>query len=337
MKIIIPSYEPDEQLIQVVTTIKTALPKADIIIVNDGSAPHYDGYYHQTLKQGVYLLQHDTNRGKGAALKTAFTYLLENSRASQEAIVTIDSDGQHLVSDMLKVADAIQGKERTLVLGARAFVGKVPFRSRFGNRLTASLFKMVAGQNITDTQTGLRAFSADLLPWLMSLEGERFEYEFNMLLEARKADVTLLEVPIETIYIEENKRSHFRPIVDSLRIYAPFLKFLAASVIATLIDASLFFILMIVTKNLLASVVIARILSSVTQFYLNATHVFKKESRTVRSMVRYGGLVIFLLACHYVMLQQLISIGVGLVLAKLMTEALLFLLSYRVQQTVVFS
>ena len=125
---------------------------------------------------------------------------------SAQPIVTVDSDGQHLIKDIVRVAKATEENPSHLILGARAFVGKVPARSRFGNKVTAGLFRLVTGQKITDSQTGLRGMSTDLIPWLLNLDGNRFEYEFNMLLGSQKVrSPNLRKSPIETVYLEENK------------------------------------------------------------------------------------------------------------------------------------
>lgn len=327
MYIIIPAYEPDKRLIQVVQDITIKLPKARIIVVNDGSGPGYNDYYDETAFIGATVLTHPINKGKGAALKTAFAHIQEEvvgQHLSAQPIVTVDSDGQHLIKDIVRVAKAIEENPSHLVLGARTFVGKVPARSRFGNK-------------VTDTQTGLRGMSTDLIFWLLNLDGNRFEYEFNMLLEAKKSGHQISEVPIETVYLEENKSSHFRPIRDSIRIYSPFLKFSGTAVLASVIDATALFVLFALTKNLLLSVVLARVISASSQCLLNANVVFNPTSSLFRSSVRYFMLVLVLLACNYFLLSSLVAIGLGLVLAKLVTETLLFLVSYRVQHNVVFA
>mgnify|MGYP000220025661 CR=1 FL=1 len=143
MYIIIPAYEPDKRLIQVVQDITIKLPKARIIVVNDGSGSSYNDYYDETAFIGATVLTHPVNKGKGAALKTAFAHIQEevvSQHLSAQPIVTVDSDGQHLIKDIVRVAKTIEENPSHLVLGARAFVGKVPARSRFGNKVTAGLF-----------------------------------------------------------------------------------------------------------------------------------------------------------------------------------------------------
>ncbi|MBM7636259.1 glycosyltransferase [Streptococcus saliviloxodontae] len=335
MYIIIPSYEPDHRLVQVVTDIRRALPQANIILVNDGSGASYHYYFKQCAQLGVHLLEHPQNLGKGAALKTAFAFIKDH-KSQSTPIITVDSDGQHLIKDIIKVAEVSQKHPRQIILGSRSFVGKVPARSRFGNKTTALLFKLVTGQGISDTQTGLRAVSTDLLDWLLQLKGDRFEYEFNMLLEANKAGYPILEVPIETVYLEENKSSHFRPIADSIRIYSPFLKFSSSAIIAAIIDVTFLFLLMSISNNLLLSVIIARLLSASSQCLLNAKLVFNTKQTIFRSFLKYSLLASILLACNYVMIQSLLNIGLGIVISKFLTESILFLISYRVQHKVVF-
>ncbi|MGT2756760.1 glycosyltransferase [Streptococcus ovuberis] len=334
MMIIIPSYEPDEKLVKLVIALKTN-PAHQILVVDDGSGPRYANLFATVAELGATVLTHEVNRGKGAALKTAFAYLKERAN-SDDVFVTADSDGQHLVEDIDRVGQAVKRSPHQIVLGARAFVGKVPARSRFGNKVTAGLFKLVTGQAISDTQTGLRGFSSQHLDWLLSLPGERFEYEFQMLLDSKKAGFTLVEVPIETIYIEENKSSHFRPIQDSVRIYAPFLTFMASSCAAALLDIGLLFLLMTLTNNLLVSVILSRLASAGFQYLLNAHLVFRQKEQNLTPIMRYGLLVVALLVCNAFMLQGLVKLGIGLLLAKIMTEIFLFLVSYRMQQTVVF-
>lgn len=334
MYIIIPSYEPDQKLNQLIRDLK-AQNYDKILLVNDGSSHLYQPYFKEAESLGVTLLTHEVNKGKGAALKTAFAYLLEINY--QGKLVTVDSDGQHLPKDIARVAQVLDKTASSLVLGSRAFTGKVPLRSRFGNRMTALFFKLATGQPVQDTQTGLRGFSHQMLPWLLTLEGDRFEYEFHMLLEAKQAGYDLVEVPIATVYLEDNKSSHFRPVRDSIRIYSPFIRFIGSAMAASVVDMTAFFILMLLTKELLVSVLLSRLVSSLVQCSINAKWVFKRESQPLRSFIRYLSLVLVILALNYFFMQSLISLGIGLLLAKLLTETSLFFLSYGVQNRYVYA
>lgn len=334
MYIIIPSYEPDRRLVDLVSDIRQQMSDT-IIVVDDGSGPNYVKYFEAVENLDAVLLTHDKNRGKGAALKTAFNYIADNYQ-NDDVMVTIDSDGQHLIPDMIKVARWARQDGKAIVLGVRSFSGDVPLRSRIGNEVTALLFGLVTGKKIKDIQTGLRGLSTEMLPWLLTLDGDRFEYEFNMLLEANKAGYDLAEVAIETVYLEDNKSSHFRPIRDSIRIYSPFFKFSGTAILSALIDALALFLLMAMTNNLLLSVVAARLISASCQCLLNANYVFRSSNPLMKTIVRYFVLVAVILSCNYFMLKALVGLGIGLVIAKLLTETILFILSYRVQRQYVF-
>ena len=180
-----------------------------------------------------------------------------------------------------------------MVLGTRSFTGNVPARSRFGNNATRLLFTLATGERIADTQTGLRGYPASMLPWLRSVHGERYEYELNLLLEARQAGYAISSVDIATVYLDHNSGSHFRPLADSARIYAPLLKFLASSFTAFLVDTVMFLILNAATDSLLLAVVGARAVSSAVNFAVNRRLVFRhgREKPAAQTGVRYFSLV----------------------------------------------
>lgn len=214
--LVIPSLNPDEKIIRLIKELKNNNFE-NIIVVNDGS--NTDTYFK---KLDCIILNHETNLGKGQALKTAFKYYLDNFN-SYKGIVMLDSDYQHSVKDVCKVAKLI--KKNTLILGVRDFNNKnVPFKSKFGNKITSFVFNKKYGKYISDTQTGLRGISSDLIEKFVTLEGDRFEYEINMLKDSIKINVLIKEVKIDTIYIEKNKSSNFKVLKDSYKIYKEMLK-----------------------------------------------------------------------------------------------------------------
>ena len=217
--LIIPSLDPDEKLAE---TVKKAAEAGidDIILVDDGSSPECRKRFRELeALPGVTVLTHSVNKGKGAALKTAFSYFLEN-RKGRSGVVTADGDGQHRTEDIIACADAMQSGGHAIVLGCRDFsLPDVPKRSRFGNTLTSRVFRVFCGMNISDTQTGLRAIPTEYLPDVIEAEGSRYEYETHMLLLMGKRKIPFREVTIETVYIDANASSHFRPVRDSLRVY----------------------------------------------------------------------------------------------------------------------
>jgi putative flippase GtrA len=338
--ILIPAYEPDERLLALVRRLKE-VSEDDILVVDDGSGEAYRDIFVSAEQAGCTVLTHRINRGKGSALKTGFGYVRQLGDGG--GIVCANSDGQHLPRDIMKVAGVLRERKGHIVLGSRQFKGKVPLRSRFGNTATRMVYSLATGQPIGDTQTGLRGYSPDMLDWLCELPGDRFEYEMNMLLEAPKAGYALVEVPIDTVYLDANKSSHFRPIADSARVYLPFLKFCASSGLAAVTDFALLLALQWLTANLLLAVVGARAFSSLINYAMNRRYVFAgdKNKGTVRavrrSMPRYYALAATILALNYAMLHLLhIELGASLVIAKLATESSLFALSYWAQRRFVY-
>lgn len=339
MTVLIPAYEPDQRLLSLIANLK-AVFNFKIVVVDDGSGEAYRDIFDSARAVGCTVLTHDTNLGKGRALKTGFSYLKENGEG--EGVVCADSDGQHLPSDIKRIADAVAEHQNEIVLGCRHFTGEVPLRSRFGNDTTRWVYMLTTGHRIQDTQTGLRGFSATMLDWLCRIPGERFEYEMNMLLKAQKDGYLLHEVSIDTVYLENNKSSHFRPIADSAKIYAPILKFCSSSILSGVLDFVLVMLLQLLTGKLLFSVVGARLCSSIFNYSMNQRFVFgnkdNKEKQTVRSSApKYFALVVLIMLLNYGLMYILHeSLSVPLVVAKLLTEAILFAFSYWSQRTFIF-
>ncbi len=333
MKIVIPAFEPDHRLLSLIHNIRNNC-SYDIVIVNDGSSPSCNEVFGEAAELGCTVLEHEQNQGKGAALKTAFSYLLNNRQ--QDDIVCADCDGQHSWQDILKLADVVLAHPESIALGCREFVGKVPARSLLGNKITSFIYSLITYKGISDTQTGLRGFSASMLSWLITLRGNRYEYEMNQLLEAKAAGYEIISLPIETIYENNNATSHFHPIRDSFRIYLPIMKFMLSSVACGIIDFIALFILNSITHNLLFSVVIARIISSLCNYFINRDLVFCSH-RNTKSIVNYYCLAIVILGCNYTLLRLFLNmVGLPLVISKLLTEGLLYFFSFLVQHKVIF-
>ena len=296
--VVLPSLDPDEKL---KTVIDGLLEKGftDIILVNDGSKPENQHWFAEMDQHPeVTLLNHAINRGKGAALKTAFTWFLEN-RPDQLGVVTVDGDNQHHPDDT--AACAMNMMERGLVtLGVRDFsLPHVPARSRSGNRITSAVFKIFCAMEISDTQTGLRAIPRKALKVLNTVKGDRFEYETNMLLALKENCLNFDEVKIRTVYIEENKSSHFRVVRDSWRIYklilAHFFKYTISSLLSSVVELMLVPTLTACFHERLEGLALtavatvgARVASSLVNFYLNKKLVFHSKVSTATAMTRYA-------------------------------------------------
>jgi glycosyltransferase involved in cell wall biosynthesis len=222
MIIVLPVYEPGHGLVTTVKALQDATPGTPLLVVDDGSGPASGQVLREAEELGCTVLRHGTNRGKGAALKTAFRHVA--ATCPGHAVVCADPDGQHHVTDILRVAEHVEVSGR-MVLGVRRFEGRVPLRSRFGNTVTRLLFRAATGCPVQDTQTGLRGYTANLLDWLCGIPGERFEYEMNVLLHAARAGRPIAETVITTTYLGDNGTSHFGSVADSVRVYRPLLRY----------------------------------------------------------------------------------------------------------------
>ncbi len=210
--VLIPCFEPDNRLLELLKTIDNA----DIIVVDDGSGKKYKSIFDEASSY-AHVISYKENMGKGYALKEGYKYI--KNKYSEFIIVTMDCDGQHLYKDALKLIKYIEMHKDTLVIGKRKWDNKTPLKSRIGNYLTRKYYKRVTEINIYDTQSGLRAFSNELLDYMMNISGNRYEYEMNVLLELKNNNIKVHEIPINTIYIDNNSSSHFRFIEDSYDVY----------------------------------------------------------------------------------------------------------------------
>lgn len=336
--VLIPAFEPDARLVALVTALA---PDGPVLVVDDGSGPAFASAFAAAARAGAVVVTHPRNRGKGAALRTGFAEA--ERRWPSASVVTADADGQHTAHDIRRVAEVLAAADAeapAIVLGSRTFLaGAVPLRSRVGNVVTRTLFRAATGRRLTDTQTGLRGFPASTLAWLQSVPGDRFEYEFAMLLRARDAGFGIVEVPIATVYLDGNASSHFRPLADSARIYAPLARFAASAVLAFGIDTLALLALHALTGWLLFSVVAARVLSASMNFAVNRSLVFG-SGRTIpvrTAAARYFSLAGLLLIASYGLITALADVGVPLLAAKILTDATLFAVSFAVQRAVVFA
>ncbi|CAM3098413.1 bifunctional glycosyltransferase family 2/GtrA family protein [Leuconostoc rapi] len=340
--IVIPSLNPDEELIALINRlmIHTGKIEQPIILVNDGSAKKYDSIFSkiQTRYQ-VTILQHDVNLGKGRAIKTAINYIIKHIPTAA-GMITIDSDGQHTVDDMMTCTDNFLKKPKNLILGTRIFDNNVPFRSKFGNILTAKCTQMTIGVKVSDTQTGLRVIPKQYFDILLGMTGERFEFEMNMILEAPTYGIEITEVPIKTIYIADNQSSHFRIIHDSISIYALFIKYIFGAISSFLIDIFVFAMMVAFLSNISAravfiAAILSRLVSSTANYYINKSIVFKNNNHL--SFLSY-----FLLVLMQLIVSTLLVItlqhetGINVVMIKVVVDSLLFIVSYQIQKHVVF-
>lgn len=299
---VVPSLNPTDRLTDTVDGLLEA-GFSQIVLVDDGSRPDTRPFFEAAASRPeVVLLRHEVNRGKGAAMKTAFSWLLEH-RPGCAGVVTVDGDGQHHPEDAMACARKML-EEHRLILGCRDFSqSDVPPRSRMGNRITCGVFRIFCGLAISDTQTGLRAIPMEYLSRLTTVAGERYEYETNMLLALKDLDIPWGEVKIRTIYLDENRESHFHTVRDSWRIYklilARFFRYTLSSLLCAVVDAWLFALLSSVLQwrlwglaHTAAAAGGARLVSSLLNFALNRSLVFRFTGRSMQALARYYVLVV---------------------------------------------
>lgn len=340
--IIIPALNPDEQFSRLVREL-FEVGFSRVVVVNDGSRPDCTPRFAQAEALGAVVLVHPVNLGKGRALKTAFVYVLETWGEGALAVCA-DADGQHRLPDIRAVAARLAERPDSLVMGCRSFSDPaVPFRSRFGNKLTRFVFRLLCGVRVSDTQTGLRGLSGATMRKFLPSGGDRFEYEMNMLLDARAQGVPLAEVPIRTVYLAKNETSHFHPLRDSLRIYSVFLKFVLSSLAAFVIDFLLFCLFSFLfgglaqSLSIFLSTLLARAASSFTNYCVNKKKVFRVEEGRGRTMLRYYILCVAQLICSAGLVSLVTGItGVDERVWKIPVDLVLFVISFQIQREWVF-
>ena len=355
ISVVLPSLDPDEKLVAVVDGL-LEYGFTDIILINDGSKPENLHYFTDLAAQHpeINLIHHEVNRGKGAGLKNAFRWFLEN-RPQGRGVVTVDGDNQHHPEDTRRCCERML-ETGHIILGCRDFtLDHVPPRSRFGNRLTSAVFKLFVGMTLSDTQTGLRAIPRWALEDFCAVAGDRFEYETNMLLEMKARGMKFEEVKIRTVYIEENKSSHFHPIRDSWRIYKLILKhffrYTASSLISSAVDAGGYSLLSGLLENTLKGFAltavaggVARLISSMLNFFMNRKLVFRSRAPLGQAMLRYYALALPQMAVQVLMTQGVYALlrisdraTFLRTLIYVVVMCALYLISYMIQQRWVFA
>lgn len=348
LAIVLPSLDPDDKFRAVVQGLLDS-GFEHIVIVNDGSSQERSHYFAEAAEHSqCTVLTHEVNRGKGAALKTAFAYVVEHL-PNVKGVITIDGDGQHLLPDIIACGEKMLEMGDSMILGCRDFDQPgIPLRSVAGNKTTSRLFRFCYGIKLSDTQTGLRAIPRKYLEPFLKIEGERFEYETNMLLQMKRLGVSFAEQPISTVYDPEDYGSHYHAIKDSWRIFKVMLKFMMSSVGSLLIDMGLFYLVMRFLGSFfgpyreLAATVIARACSSFANFNANNSVVFNNKGSYSKSLLRYYALCIpqMLVSAGLV---TLINFLIGneapfiATLIKMLVDTLLFFVSYTIQREWVFS
>ncbi len=331
---LIPAYKPNENLGKIVEQ----LIQFDIypVIIDDGSGIEYQNYF--SFSKGT-LLHNLTNQGKGNALKKGLQYLNDTLNEPCQ-IVTIDSDGQHQVKDAVKALELAKSNPNSLVLGVRTFDKVVPLPNRLGNKLTSFFFTLASGRKLADTQTGLRAFDAKLIPQLLNIPGNRYEYEMNVLLYLGRNKVEFETFPIATIYNHDHN-SHFRKVKDSFLIYHELFAFIGSSLFSFLVDYGCFslfsFLFGSLSYGIPLSNILARIISATTNYLTNRNLVFHDQQNYKNTLVKYFLLALTILIGNTLLVSFLVyGLSWNKYLAKIITELIFFILSWALQGRYIF-
>lgn len=336
---LIPAYEPGEALIELVQALRVR-GFGRIVVVDDGSGLAARRHFERLVEMGpaVCVLRHAVNLGKGAALKTGLNHILAATR-DMAGVVTADADGQHRPADIEGVAaELCRLQGGALVMGARRFDGAVPLRSLFGNRLSALVLRALVGQRLADTQSGLRGIPTRLIPHLLKLPVNGYEFELDMLIACKHRGIDVVETPIETVYVDGNAASHFNPLWDSMRIYFVLLRFTLASLVTAAIDNGVFVLAYSGGASVLASQLCGRAVAGLFNFPAARHAVFQSRDRLRETLPRFVALVAVNAALSYGIITFLHQTGrARVVAAKLWVEASLFLFNFAIQRDWVFT
>ena len=364
--IIIPSLDPDEKLNSTVDGMVDAGFK-HIILVDDGSSEEHKEPFRKALAEHpeCRLVVHEVNKGKGRALRDAFAYVAEEL-PEVDGVITVDGDGQHTPEDTVRLADEMKQRPGQVILGCRDFSqSHVPTHNRLGNRISAFIYRAVYGIKLTDTQTGLRAVPAQYLrAFADEVQGDRYEYETNMLIYIKDHGIPYGEIPINTVYIDDNSSSHFNVFKDSYRIYKPIILFVLGSCMATVVDLVVFSVLNALTEkgvgilaaaaafinrhfisdyttaSLFIPTAFARVVSSLVDYNFSRTKVFGSDKPARKTIWKYYIICAVRMLLSWLFLSFLTNIlhaqGLIVTLLKVVVDLILFLLSYKWQRTWVF-
>lgn len=337
--ILIPAFNPNSNLVDLILALSKFQWK-EIVIINDGSSEKSKHYFERLANiNQINIINHSRNEGKGSALKTGIKYL-SNTNKNLDGLITADSDGQHLLEDILKIAYSSINRENDVIFGVRSFKENTPLRSKFGNNLTKYLIYLFNGISIDDTQTGLRYLPSSIFENLLQLPGKKYEYELECLFAIRSLGYNITQIQIKTVYIDDNSGSHFRPIIDSARIYLVFIKFSFSSLLSFGLDIALFAFFLSVLDSVFDATLIARIISGIFNFTINRNFVFKVVQKNTiwKEIIGYVVLWAFLAVTSGLIVSSSQELTAHLIIPfKILIDMLLFIIAFYIQKTYIFN
>ena len=328
--IIIPALNPNEGIIKLINGLKEN-ELHNILVVDDGSKEENKKFFKELEKNGVKVLVHEVNQGKGQALKNALKEFSKDSKI--DGVVTVDCDGQHLVKDVVKISEKLQDGE--FVIGKRNLYHnrETPIFSKIGNAFSSFYLKISSGKFLEDTQNGLRGIPRKHFGLALEIEGDRYEYEMNFLKEICSKKQPIETVEIETVYKDRIK--NFRVIKDSYLVYKNFFRNILSSLICAIL------VLFMVFKNVLTvftANIIARVISGVIDFGINKLWVFnnKTDSKTRTEFLKYLVLFIAQMLINSGIITLLSLVFTELLIVKIILNTIMYIINYFIKSKFIF-
>lgn len=327
--VIIPSLNPSDKLISIINELIKNNIK-DIIVIDDGSS---NKDIFNKLNKDVLVLHHETNLGKGVAIKTGVKYANNNFK-NIKGYIFMDGDGQHLTKDVIKVIKEMNTSNE-IIFGVRDFNdSNVPKRSKIGNNFSSWYYKLLTGINMPDTQTGLRAIPYRYTKILLNTPGERYEYEMNFLNYLGLHKILFKTVKINTVYEDNNSVSHFRIVEDSIRIYKEPLKYFVIALTSFLLDILMFILYKSLVPSIFMANVLARFTSGIYNYNMNKYWCFKSYQGS-NQFFKY--LVLFVIQMFISStLVNLFSSSSMIVIIKMLIDLVIFTVNYVIQKKYIF-
>ena len=337
---IVPAYRPGEKLVALLNEcIKRDFLEC-VCVVDDGSGPDFASLFDSiSLLKNVFVLHLGVNSGMGGAIKAGIQYAAWRWPETV-GFAAFDADGQHLPEDIQKVVTEFSANPSMVVLGVRDFHDSkinIPLRSRFGNRATEMMFYILTGKHLADTQTGLRCYPISIAKECVGIKYGRYEFQMeSLLLCVQKCAIR--QIPIQTVYEDGNKCSHFNPIRDSLRIYLVLLRFVASSLICCVVDYLVFALTFLLSGTIISSLVVSRVCSVSLNFIINRNKVFRVGGNWHIQALQFLLLALFLFGGSLFGMNWLKkTLGWNPLFSKIIVELLLFCASFLVQRLWIFS
>lgn len=347
--VIIPALNPMPTLIYFIKTLLAdGVPQ--IIVVNDGSDTSFNDIFRKVSQlKHCTVLNHGTNHGKGRALKTAFAYFIDHY-SYLDGVVTADADGKYNVNDILGICERLSLNQNFLILGVRNLnENNSPKLKYMSNLLATRIFQLLYGSNLEDTQTGLRGIPGNELIWMLQMNGERYEYEMNMLIKSSHHNLSFLTVPINSMYLYNNLGSYYSTVKDSFSIFisliSGFIQYSGSTLVTAFFDVLSFFLLnSIVLTSLSASVriflstAIASFVASIFNFLMNRKLVFADKSKLSSSAVRYCIIwILQMLICYSLVYSVSMYYKINALIIKILVDSISSVVNYQIQLRWIFS